>query len=313
MAYTYVLQIPFDTGDNTLVKRPRDTLVIGDNDGVRFLFDLDFPWSYPGGPVEARQPAGAPADGAALYDMVERANGAARIAQPGAITFAGRGFDFSAVTTRSNFIEIPGSVATDLWNPVNGKSQLYLMMLYLRMPTLANWAEVNQFFNSAPLLSWCAKTNVNWGSADVDLVSLTAFNNGMYAKRMTAGYVASPTTNAVYVDIAATLAQCQVHQGRFTQVGIYRTESAYGLRFRSSAGTTLLEIGASGTASTTSFAGAIGRLGISNIMGWPATITNAHDFRIYRAAIENLARSGRDPKAVLDADYTRTTTRAVFA
>jgi hypothetical protein len=40
---------------------------------------------------------------------------------------------------------------------------------------------------------------------------------------------------------------------------------------------------------------------------------NARKFRIYRSFIEALQLSGRDPEAVLDADWARTVARNVFS
>lgn len=47
--------------------------------------------------------------------------------------------------------------------------------------------------------------------------------------------------------------------------------------------------------------------------GGPGVLPSLSGLRLYRGFVENLARSGRDPLTVLDADYAAVTKRAAFS
>ncbi|AYO78308.1 hypothetical protein [Sphingobium yanoikuyae] len=302
--------------DVTRPKRWRDA-VLKDvpNDGVRFLFDTAFPWCYPGGDPVGRPAAGNPADGAIIYDMTEHANGVfdQRVSSGGALaSYAGGGFDLtgstnplaggSGTTISTKGVLIPASVLADIHGAFSGASQQYLIAMYVKLATKANMnnAEAgivtiasDDAYNAAPsLMNLCFQL----GDANVGKIQ---------ARRQTgAGTVESTMIVQAHDDDFATVCQ----------LAVWRNAAGQGLLLRSltsgqPAKTATAAVGANNTQDFSAKKFGMGRTG--------AFSTNNNNlfngFRLYRGFVENLARSGRDPLTLLNADYERVKARGAIA
>lgn len=294
MPSAFTLRSPNVSADASLQTLRRDPLLTGvANSGVRFIADTCFPWSYPGGAQAGRAAAAAPADQAVIYDVSENANG--KIVKVGGqtISYAGGGFDFSALTERGSYLEAPASVAADIWATYGGASQRFMVCGYFKLPSLANW---NTSGNAAPLLSFAT---LNAGVGNPDMITIAQTNGGgLMSFRQTGG---------------ATLAYTSVTPPAYdalAQVAFWRNASGVGLTVKVGA-TRVTTLDAVGTANTENFSGQTGRFGVGTAYWQPSLTgqTNARNFRVFRPFVENLARSGRDPLTVLDADWARVQAR----
>lgn len=302
MTAIYVLRSPVSTGDASLPLAVRDALLRDvPNDGVRFGADLAFGWSYPGGPYASRPAPGAPANGAVVYDVAERANASVVLRSGQVVGYAGGGFDFSSLTDNSSYLSIPASVAADLYTPFSGASQRYLFCAYLKLPALADW---NTDSVVAPFVHWSAAP-FNTPSTDLFTLSQTSgATKGIILHRQTAGATAQ----------SLSLVPAGGDYGSNAQLAVYRTATATGLRLRTANGT-ILATAAQGADNSGDFSALTGRLGVGSAF-WRSPLSaqvNAAKWRLGRAFVENLARSGRDPITVLDDDYARVVARGVFS
>lgn len=297
MQGAYTLNTPVASADNSLPIAVRDALLTGSNGGVRFLFDTAFGWCYPGGPLTGRAAAGAPANGAAIGDISEHANGSFALAAGQAVAYAGGGFDFSTLTAaggssdplRLNHIKGPGSV----WAGIQAAQQ-FAVMAYLKLPTALDWTTVTDIF---PIFASSAGGYLG----EADPLTLNFANGGLVqARRQTSIGVKDQ------LEVSAAL-----HHGLNTQILFWRTATETGLRLKSTAGTTLIT-GAAGALNTADSSALQPRFGIP---GPFTTFTfashrTARNFRLYRGGIENLALSARAPAvAIGDADWTRVQAR----
>lgn len=298
MSSVFTLNSPIVSADPTLATLYRDPLMTGaPNDGVRFIADTAFGFCYPGGPLAGRPAAAAPANQAVIYDAAERANGKFVKVSGQTIGYAGGGFDFSALTDRGSYLEVPASVAADLWNAYNGTSQRYLICGYFKLPSFANW---NTSANAAPLFSFAA---LNASTESPDVVTVAQTNGGQLTSlRQTAGSTLAYTavTPPAYDALA--------------QVAFWRNAAGVGVTVKVGS-TRATTMGAAASANTENFSAQTGQFGIGTAYWQPALSgqTSARNFRLYRLFVENLARSGRDPLTVLDADWARVIARGVFS
>jgi len=278
----------------------RDPLLSGvANSGVRFLADLAFPWCYPGGDPATRPAAGAPSNGALVRDVAELANGS--VALPaGSIGFAGGGLDMTNVQINSNTpagIVIPASVAADIATAYGGKVQRFLVATYVKLPLLADW--------TSGTFSFLGDKTFNAGP------SLIAINEAA------AGALNLRRQNGAGTADNISITPAAADYGSVAQVAAYRTDTGIGFRLRSAAGT-VLQTAAVGADNNQAFGTNVINLGYSTAFpgglgGAVMTVGALKGLRVYRAFIENLARSGRDPVAVLDADWARQQARGLFS
>ena len=129
----FAIKSSLTSTDTTLSKLVRDNLLDGvQNDGVRFLADLGFGFSYPGGPLLGRATAGNPLNGALVADVSEHADGYVNLNPGDALPYSGGGFSFAGATSlgyggagaiQGDCLVIPASVAADLWAAYGGASQ----------------------------------------------------------------------------------------------------------------------------------------------------------------------------------------------
>lgn len=278
--------------DTTLPILERDQLLVGDNGGVRFLFDMAFPFSYAGG---------TPVNGSPVKDVAEVSVDAQYIVQAGeALSFAGGGADLSALTKYGTRLEIPASVAANIWASTN---QYFLNALYVKLPTQANW---NTSASLAAIQQWANTTYQ--AEADLLVIAEQAANSAVSFRRQKAAATAdtlSITPNAL-------------DYGSVVQLAFWRDATGQYARLRSVNGTVLVS-GAVSTNNTQDFSAFTGKVGNKSLFGgadgaaFIAGQTNAWKMRFYRGFVENLETSGRSAAAVLDADYARTVARGVFA
>lgn len=285
----YVFRNPVGAGDTSLTTLNRDAYINGSVDGVNFLFDTTFPFSYPGGNYIGRPAAGAPANGALIADIAEKGNGSF-VKDAATMTYAGGGFDFSALNNNNScYVAATNSTLSNIF-----ASQYYMIFMYIKLPTLANW-------NTSGSISPFFTTTLSYYVVDVDL-GVFCFTNSpaLQVRRQTAVGAQTPIT----IDNSSTL-PLSTHYGLMAQVAFWRTASETGIRVKSSGGTSLVTA-ASGSANSANFSSNIPRFGPATN---PFGSTMTRQYRIYRGGIENLAISGRNPVTVLDADWTRVQTR----
>lgn len=301
--------------DVTRSKRWRDALLKDvPNDGVRFLFDAAFPWCYPGGDPVGRPAAGNPADGAVIRDMTEHANGSfdQRVSSGGALaSYAGGGFDFTGserpidgggTTVSAKGVIMPASVLADIFTAYSGASQRYLISMYVKLATKANMDNTQAGI-------------VTIASDDAYNTSPSLVNLGFRLGATEVGKLqARRQTSAGGVETSMIVQAHDDDFGTVCQLAVWRNAAGQGLLLRSltSGQPAKTATAAAGTNNTQDFSAknfAMGRTG--------AFSSNAGNmftgFRLYRGFIENLARSGRDPLTVLNADYERVKARGAFS
>ncbi len=286
----YVFKNPVGAGDTSLSTLNRDSYINGSATGINFLFDTTFPFSYPGGNYVGRSAAGAPANGALITDIAERGNGSF-VKDAATMTYAGGGFDFSALSSSNScFSSGTSSTLSNIF-----ASQYYMIFMYIKLPTLANWntsGSVSPFFTST----------LSYYVVDVD-IGIFCFTNSpaLQFRRQTAVGAQTPIT----IDGSSTPSALSVHYGLMAQVAFWRNASGTGIRVKSSGGTSLVTA-ASGSSNSANFSATTPRFGPATN---PFGSNMGRQYRIYRGGIENLAISGRDPVTVLDADWARVQTR----
>lgn len=306
----YIQRSPVASLDTSQEKGVRDALLRGcPNDGMRHIFDLAFSYCYPAGLPATRPAPGAPADGAVVRDVAERANSAVRVAGGQAVGYAGGGFDFSGITAKGGgYIEVPPSVAADFATPYGGVVQRFLVCLYVRLPTLAD----GNVSGSMASIIGSGASNYQ-ASPEIFCMGMLAANGGtlpLTYRRQTALNI---------VDRFDFLNPAVSDLGNVVQLAFWRNAFGQNFRLKSPNGT---RFGVPGTNTGADNPLAIGtnpiQIGVGQAGFWQSNLVTAGQdkavrFRVYRAFFENLARSGRDPAAVLDADYDRVMARGVFS
>ncbi|HSI41754.1 MAG TPA: hypothetical protein VLA00_14520, partial [Xanthobacteraceae bacterium] len=228
MPGAYIFVSPFATGDTSLPVPKRDALLNGDNNGVRFLFDLGFGYCYPGGPLVGRGAPGNPGNGATIYDVAERGNGVVRITDTAALTYAGGGIDLSAINTNAEQdtgVAGPASALADIWTAVGGKSQIFLICGYFKLPSTADW-NVSGALSS--IFSACASGGGYASAADILNVAMS--NGSPYrvgSRRQTA--VGSHEGERLIQPVAGDY-------GSVVQIAYWRNDAGTGLTLRSANG-----------------------------------------------------------------------------
>ena len=297
----YALQSPVAATDTSLPLLLRDPLLAAPNNGIRFLMDAGFGFSYPGGPFVGRPAAAAPLNSTNVYDVAELSNASWVIPGGQTMLYSGGGFDFTNVNVKGVYAQIPASVAADIWNAFGGASQRFFMCCYLKLPLLADWPQtggINGFMSFAA-------SNAGTGLPDIATFGMVNSGQVQAVRQYTGGSLQgtgfTPSASAY---------------GTLCQMAAWRTQAnGLSMSLRSVAGGIQSSTNAStNTDNVENFSTRTGQVGIGTAY-WPNTLNagsnsaGAMKFRIYRAFVENLARSGRDPVTVLDADWTRVQAR----
>ena len=301
----FTIKSPLTSTDSTLQKLYRDPLLDGvANDGVRFIADFGFGYSYPGGALTGRAAPATPVNGALVQDVSEHANGYVNLIGSEALTYAGGGISFANGVSSGyvgpglisgSCLVIPASVAADIWSAYGGNSQQYLLTMYLKLPTLANWAAAGE--TAFPM------TFSDYGGG----VELAGFGFAPSASYLQAIYKSGVST-AKYVNMVGF---DTVDCGQVAQLAFWRNASGTGLTLRTARARTTT-LGIVNADVTTSFAAQKGKIGTANAY-WGTATSPAKNFVLYRAFVENLARSGRAPLTVLEADWLRVVARGAFS
>lgn len=286
-----VMRVDGQFTDNTLETLERDPLLSGDNDGVRFLFDAAFPFSYSGG---------APTNGKAVNDVAEHNNGSFVLAGGETVAFNGNGFDLSAMTAVTGRSDAHVIAPAAVWADIQAQ-QRFMVCAYMRLPSEADWnveASILPFFAS----SSGASSGYNTVPDPITLL-FSVTGKSLRSRRQTA----IGTQNELSVTPTG-------NYGQVCQVAYWRNDAGVGLRIRGEAATQLAT-GAVGADNTADCSACQPRWGsVYPFTNYAlASHQTGRKYRMYRGFIENLHRSGRDPVAVLDADYARTMSRGVFS
>ncbi|CAI0694311.1 Uncharacterised protein [Serratia fonticola] len=287
----YVFNTPFYSQNTDLDFAVRDPIMRNvNNKGVRFIADIGFGFSYPGGAIDTRPPAANPNNGQTIFDLAEVGDGSSVVTGGQTIVYSGGGFDYSNITAHNNYLGIPASVAADIYAAFNGKSQQFMVIAYFKLPKKADWNGASAI---APMLSW-ATGNASAANPDLVTIGQNVTQYRLSAIRQTAG------STLVETNIAMNDADF----GVLGQVTYWRNASGVGLSLKTVRARTTVTGGA-GADNTGNFSAQPGKLGIGNSY-WSPLVTEskgAVKFKAYRIIVENLARSGRDPLTVADTDF----------
>lgn len=275
------------------------------NASVRFLADLAFPLCYPGGLPTGRPAAGNPIDGSVIYDVASRGDGSV-IIPAGSLTYAGGGFDFTNAQgltgSRNCGIAMPASVLADIWTAYSGASQQYLFTMWVKLPSLANWNNSTTLVSIAGDLSYLAGAS---------LFIVAQKQGGLIEVRRQTSASNYDVTNVL------TATPNSDQYGNVVQIAVWRNASGQGLSITGGAGAPVIVTTAAGSDNTQNFSANqffLGRNGSSFMAGSPTAVLSCFSgMRVYRAMMENLARSGRDPLTVINSEYADVTSRAVFS
>lgn len=288
---TFVIKLVGETTDTTLPVLKRDGLLVDDNDGVRFLWDAGFPFSYAGG---------VPINGVAIGDVAEHGDGTFVLGAGETVGFAGNGFDLSAMTSVVASVEAQVKGPASVWADIQA-DQEFLICSYMRLPIEADWnvaASLLPFFASS--------TGASSGYVTVPDPITMSF-------RATAKSFSFRRQTAINAMTELTMAAAG-HYGLFAQVAYWRTAAGIGASVKSSFGITSATA-AVGADNAADCSGCNPRFG--SVYPFTAYSLAEHrasrKYKIHRGFIENLARSGRNPSDVLDADWIRTIARGTFS
>jgi hypothetical protein len=281
------ITVPGVSADVSKPMRKRDALVRGDNDGVRFLFDIAFRWCYEAGT--------AVASGKPVKDMAER-NNSQLVLRDGnqSVALVGNGLDFSESTLPGNFIQIPAAVWADL-----AADQEFLICMYLTPPIASDFPS-----SLKSIMQGSQGLNSYVNEPDICLIALTGTTFSI--RRQTAINAVSTLT----LGLAGAAAY-----GVFSQLAVWRTATEYGARLKTATGQ-VVTTAAAGAKNTANIAAASGAMGVARGFWTNSALTTDErksvKFKLHRGFVENLHRSGRDPVDLLDADWARTIARNVF-
>lgn len=288
------LRVPEATGDTTKPVVYRDPILNDqENDGVRFLWDAGFGFSYPAGPYTGRAAPGNPVNGAVIGDITERANGEFQLLG-GSVTYSGGGFDVSSSTKNGTGVLAPAAVNADIWTAYGGVSQEYLAFGYFKTPSAANWDGVASFMGDKAYTT---------GNASMASVHWVGVDGRIGAYRQTA----SNTVESTGWVVSSTNSYSQL-----VQIAVWRNASGQGLRLQS-ANETVLQTLSRGSQNTQDFSASRFGWGRAAAFG-PNDTTHAlwTGVRAYRGGIINLARWNVDPATLLAADWQRVVARGDF-
>tara|TARA_R110000764_G_scaffold29681_2_gene69385 strand:+ start:4185 stop:5063 length:879 start_codon:yes stop_codon:yes gene_type:complete len=290
---THALRVPVSTGDTSKGVAIRDDLISGDNGGVLFCADLAFGYSYPAGSLPRPAPA-APASGAAIRDMTAKGNNAIA-GTLGNVSYAGGGFDFTGIVTTETGIVIPGEVSTQLFT-----NQEFLFCSYFKLPPKVDWnpgPSIAGMIASTPL-----STQTYTTQPEIFLLSQAG----------TAGQLDLRVQKAInsVLNVGISLPDGEgFYDDEVCQIAVWAQGGSGVFRIKNSTSTILAS--GSFTSNTADYSGNTIRVG-----GSPSgfgSIGNKTKNRVYRAFVEDLSVSGRDPVTVLNADFDRVIARGVFS
>lgn len=271
---------------------------------MRFLFDLDFSWCYPGGPLSGRPAQSAPANDQLIYDVSERANGRYRfntVFEAPRATYSGGGFDFTPVTHRPHGVQ----GAADAWQSIHASANRYFLWVgYYRLPTSSDWKASN---GDLPIFEGTPNTGTYITNVDplvVVQITPTAGNPRLRLRRQI--NIGASSANATVMDLIPTAD----FYGQLCQVAYWRNAEGQGFRMKSALAETS-SVAAVGTETALDFSALRPTWGSSTEGNINISTEDraASNFRVYRGWLEDLSLSERDPLTVLNADWDRVIAR----
>jgi hypothetical protein len=288
---TFAIKLAGACSDTSLPVLKRDQLLSGDNGGVRFHWDAAFPFSYAGG---------AGAGGAVVSDIAEIANGDIELTAGETMAYAGGGFDLSSMTTVAGATLANVRGPASVWSDIQA-DQRFLVACYLRLPTEANWNT-----NAIILPFFASSVGAGGGYGTVADPITMAFKN-------TSKTISFRRQTAIGTMVESTIIPTG-HYGLMAQVAFWRTAAGVGASVRSAAGLTsaAATVGANNAADMSACRPRWGSVQPFTNRALAEHRASAN-YRVYRGFVENLARSGRDPVAVLAGDWSRMASRSAFS
>ena len=270
------------------INRPDDVL-LDDQDGTRWLFDLASPLSWEGT---------APVNTAVIKDVAGKGNGdiVVRSTQAGKATYSGGGWDFAPLTDDGVYVRAPASVMANLYDAYQEMGVLF----YVKFPAQADWAPGSTFL---PFFTAGDTAGDETYLTGVDPLSIGASSDGLKVN-----WAVDTSTRSVLA-----IAPGADHWSQIVQVAAWRQGGVLNFQMRSAASKTKLSTPAA-TNCAGNFAAKLAKFGIPP-QGWNSAFStfSCRKMRLYRGLIENLHTSGRDFGQVADGDWTRTIGRAVFS
>lgn len=273
-----VFTVDTEATDPDLITLRNDMVLEGDKDGVSYLFDFSNPLSFAGSnPVVDEEP---------VNDLAEASGpGHINVHNLDVIAFTGGGLDFSALEGTNSFFRLAADSLAPLFS-----AQRFLVMLYVKLPTQADW---NTGGTIAPFLSGSSTTGYSNGP---ELITIAQQSGGILTSRR---QTASATATQLNLTVPAGA------YGQLAQITFARTDAGTKLRLRTSS-TDTSATDAVGSNNTQDFTAVQHSLGPGPSF-WPAVTnrTAVANWKAYRGLFENLAVSGRDPDEVANADWQR--------
>lgn len=283
----------------------RDPILNGLADGdMRFLFDLDFSWCYPGGPVSTRPAQGAPTtNDQTLYDISERADANIIAVVNRTPAYSNGGFDFSAIVNQPYGIKAP----SDIWETIHAGDQNFLWCSYQTLPSEADWkpseGNLTMFEGHASSLSGTYVSNAT--ALTVYQITPSATGNpSLYCRRQIQTGNAASNARVLFVEPTAS------HFGQMCQIAYWRTDEEEVLQLRS-ASETISKTLSRGANSTEDFSASGATWGVPSAFSQAMSSEDANgsNYRLFRGFVEDLGRSGRNPSTVLSDDWDRVQAR----
>ncbi|MBP0438409.1 hypothetical protein [Tianweitania sediminis] len=263
------------------------------NNGGLFGADVAHPASYQAGnPAQNDGP---------IIDTSEHANGKMVIPAGQNVPVVGGMLDFSGVTARATYMEVPASVAAAIY----ANAQRYLAIAWIKFPTADDW---NSLSGEIPYLNFTDTGNGWQGGPEIFQLG-HGTNSGVRQLWHRRAKATNSTDAVVHSGIDPAIL------GTVTQVALWFDGAVIGLSTRPLGGIRKTAANPSTVANSNDFSGLKGKFGIP-YSNWSATFSAAQNlskkFKAGRLLIEALGVSQRDPIAVAEADFAATEARGVF-
>lgn len=282
-------------------KPVRDPILAGLPDGaMRFIFDLDFSWCYPGGALAGRPAAGNPTNDQVIYDIAERADGSHvmnTVFSAPRTTYEGGGFDFTALTHTPFGVKGPA----DTWDTIFDGDQFALVAGYYRLPSSADFkpsAGLVNLFGTTP------NSGTYVSNAEYVVIGMITEGGGPKVSFIRQTAIGGGTIQKILLAMDAD------YYGKVCQVAWWRTPNGVGCRVKSAdAEVTGSAVVGSDNTDDPSGAGPVwGRAGGPN-GNMSDEDDQATDYRVYRGFVLDLAEVEVSPLSIIDADWDRVQAR----
>lgn len=271
-------------------------------DGVRFLFDTAYSYSF----------GGTPSNGAIVTNIQDTGSvlgGYLRVPSGNTLSMGGNGIDFDGLTKKDCAVVGPSNALASIWAAAN---QYFMVVSYVKLPTQANWMASSGIL---PFFATGLGVEDYTDTADILTIGLTNASGGTISARR--------QTVIGTIDTAATITPVAASYGQVAQVAFWRNATEQRMQLRTAAGGIQLSSSiAVGSNNSSNFSAMSPRWGmyVGGFQGAldadvsaNAQIYPARNSRLYRGWVEDLSASGRNPQTVLDADWSRTVARGVFS